>query len=46
MVPAVACMGEKAPFFRAHEIMGRGYARMPLMTSPWTFVSRRRMPSW
>ena len=26
--------------------IGTGYARIPLMTSPWTFVSRRRMPSW
>jgi hypothetical protein len=23
-----------------------GYARIPLTTFPWTFVSRRRMPSW
>ena len=27
VVPAVACMGEKDPFFRAHEIMGRAMAR-------------------
>jgi dienelactone hydrolase len=26
MVPVVACMGEKDPFFRAHEIMGRALA--------------------
>ncbi len=27
MVPAVACMGEKDPFFGAHEIMGRAMAK-------------------
>ena len=26
--------------------IGAGYAMIPLMTLPWTFVSRRRMPSW
>jgi hypothetical protein len=27
VVPAVACMGEKDPFFRSHEIMGRAMAK-------------------